>query len=60
MVTRPVLDLHPGDEVLQPSGAWLTVAGRPQPAPRGSVLDWPYEGGSTGHADWLDRVEVRE
>lgn len=59
MVIRPVLDLRPGDEVRQPSGAWLTVAARPQPTPRGSTLDWPYLSGSTGHADWLDQVECR-
>ena len=57
--TRPVLDLRPGDEVRQPSGAWLTVATRPQASPRGSVLTWSYLGGSTASADWLDRVPCR-
>lgn len=61
MVTRrvPVLDLRPGDQVRQPSGAWLTVARRPAASPRGSDLTWPYIGGSTGRADWLDRVLCR-
>lgn len=57
--TRPVLDLRPGDEVRQPSGAWLTVATRPTASPRGSALTWSYLGGSTGRADWLDTVPCR-
>lgn len=59
MVTLPVLDLRPGDEVRHPSGAWLTVAARPAASPRGSVLTWPYIGGSVGRADWLDQVICR-
>lgn len=59
MVIRPVLDLRPGDQVRQSSGAWLTVAARPQASPRGSTLTWSYLSGSTGHADWLDQVHCR-
>ncbi len=59
LTTRLVLDLRPGDQVRQPSGAWLTVAARPQPNPRGPALTWRYLGGSTGRADWLDRVPCR-
>ncbi|MDX3507423.1 hypothetical protein PV755_00550 [Streptomyces caniscabiei] len=55
----PVLDLRPGDEVRQPSGAWLTVASRPKASPRGSVLTWSYLGGSIASADWLARVPCR-
>lgn len=57
--TRPVLDLRPGDEVRQPSGAWFTVASRPKASPRGSDLTWAYLGGSTSSADWLARVTCR-
>ncbi|MDX2700337.1 hypothetical protein [Streptomyces ipomoeae] len=56
MLTRPVLALRPGDRVRQPSGAWLTVAARPRPNPRGPRLTWHYVGGSTGTADWLAYV----
>jgi hypothetical protein len=59
VVTRPALELCPGDQVRQPSGAWLTVAARPRPNPRGPHITWPYLGGSTGTADWLDCVPCR-
>ncbi|TQE35447.1 hypothetical protein [Streptomyces ipomoeae] len=55
---RAVLELRPGDQVLQPGGAWFTVAGRPRPS-RGPVVTWPYVGGSTGSAQWLALVECR-
>lgn len=57
--TRPVLDLRPGDEVRQPSGAWFTVASRPKASPRGSSLTWSYLGGSTASANWLAHVTCR-
>ncbi|MCC9712043.1 hypothetical protein E4N62_46680 [Streptomyces sp. MNU76] len=59
MVTRPVLDLRPGDQVRQPSGVWLTVGARPRATRDGNVLFWFYVGGSTGRAGWLDEVECR-
>jgi hypothetical protein len=59
VLTRSVIALRPGDQVRQPSGAWLTVAARPRPNPRGPRLTWHYVGGSTGTADWLARVPCR-
>jgi hypothetical protein len=59
VVTRPVLDLQPGDQVRQPSGAWLTVGRRPRPSRTGAVLTWLYLGGGVGQAGWLDHVECR-
>jgi hypothetical protein len=59
MVTRPVLDLRPGDEVRQPSGVWLTVGARPKASRGGAVLMWRYLGGGIGRADWLAQVECR-
>jgi hypothetical protein len=57
--TRPVLELRPGDQVRHSSGAWLTVATRPQPSPRWASVTWSYLGGSTGSANWLARVPCR-
>ena len=61
MVTRrvPVLDLRPGDQVRQPSGAWWTVARRPIPRGSGAEVTWPYLGGRAGYASWLARVPCR-
>lgn len=59
MVTRPALTLRPGDQVRQPSGAWLTVGRRPRPSRTGAVLTWLYRGGGIGQAGWLDDVECR-
>lgn len=58
-MTRPVLQLRPGDQVRHPSGAWLTVAARPQPDPHGPHITWPYIGGTRGRADWLASVRCR-
>lgn len=61
MVIRPtpVLDLRPGDEVHDPSGAWLTVATRPYPNRSGAVLTWFYRDGIRGRAHWLAQLPCR-
>lgn len=61
MVTRPVpvLELRPGDEVLAPSGAWLTVATRPRASHGGAVITWFYLDGVYGRAHWLAEVPCR-
>lgn len=59
MVTRPVLDLRPGDEVHDPSGMWLTVATRPRSDRSGARLTWFYLGGIRGRAHWLAELPCR-
>ncbi|GAQ61924.1 hypothetical protein [Streptomyces scabiei] len=59
MVTRPALDLRPGDQVRQPCGDWFTVATRPKASRTGGSLRWFYEGGRVGVAHWLAELPCR-
>jgi hypothetical protein len=59
MVTRPVLELRPGDQVHDSSGRWLTVATRPLPDRRGARITWFYEDGIRGRAHWLAELPCR-